>query len=168
MLLDCIDRILYNNENYAEMREGKINKLRNESYSVIFQFHYLIPYLTAMENVLLPFSNRMLPVNRKNAEYAKECLDKVGLEGKYERLPNQLSGGEQQRVAVARALVKKPEILFADEPTGSLDDENSTGIAGIFSQLNEEGYTIVMVTHDSSIANFARRKIMMRDGQIVA
>jgi len=160
-------KILYNDENYAEMKEDKINKLRNESYSVIFQFHYLIPYLTAMENVLLPFSNRIVPVNRKNAEYAKECLDKVGLEGKYERLPNQLSGGEQQRVAVARALVKKPEILFADEPTGSLDDENSSGIADIFSQLNEEGYTIVMVTHDSSIADFARRKIMMKDGQIV-
>jgi ABC-type lipoprotein export system ATPase subunit len=89
------------------------------------------------------------------------------LNGKYDRLPNQLSGGEQQRVAIARALIKKPKVIFADEPTGNLDAENSMIVANIFKQLNNEGYTILMVTHDKSMADFAERIITMKDGQIV-
>ncbi|UOD35692.1 ABC transporter ATP-binding protein [Deferribacteraceae bacterium V6Fe1] len=160
-------KICYNSLDYFKMKEADLNKIRNEKFSVIFQFHYLIPYLTALENVLLPFSKSLIPVSKDDIEYAKECLDKVGLEGKYDRLPNQLSGGEQQRVAIARALVKKPEVIFADEPTGNLDGENSMIVANIFKQLNNEGYAILMVTHDKSVADFAGRIITMRDGQIV-
>jgi len=160
-------KICYNSFDYFKMKETDLNKIRNEKFSVIFQFHYLIPYLTALENVLLPFSKSLIPVKKDDIEYAKECLDKVGLEGKYDRLPNQLSGGEQQRVAIARALVKKPEVIFADEPTGNLDGENSMIVANIFKQLNNEGYSILMVTHDKSVADFAGRTITMRDGQIV-
>ncbi len=160
--------LYYNDTGYHHMKERDLNRLRNNCYSMIFQFHYLIPYLNALENVLLPFTNRLFPVHKKNVEYAKECLDKVDLQGKYERLPGQLSGGEQQRVAVARALVKKPEILFADEPTGSLDDENSREIARIFTDLHAEGYTIVMVTHDITMAGYAEKILNMKDGKIVS
>jgi len=160
-------KIYYNSLDYSNMKESELNKIRNEKFSIIFQFHYLIPYLTALENVLLPFSKRFIPVGKEEVEYAKECLDKVGLKGKYDRLPNQLSGGEQQRVAIARALVKKPEVIFADEPTGNLDEENSMIVANIFKQLNNEGYTILMVTHDKSVADFANRIITMKDGRIV-
>jgi len=160
-------KICYNNINYFDVKEKELNKLRNEEFSVIFQFHYLIPYLTALENVLLPCSKSFTPVKKEDIEYAKECLDKVGLNGKYDRLPNQLSGGEQQRVAIARALIKKPKVIFADEPTGNLDAENSMIVANIFKQLNNEGYTILMVTHDKSMADFAERIITMKDGQIV-
>jgi putative ABC transport system ATP-binding protein len=159
--------ITYKGITYSDMKENDINKIRNENYSIIFQFHYLINYLTALQNVLLPFAKSFISIKKENVEYAKHCLDKVGLKGKYDRLPNQLSGGEQQRVAIARALVKKPEVIFADEPTGNLDEENSFTIADIFSSLNSEGYTIVMVTHDTAVANYGNRKIFMKDGEIV-
>jgi len=159
--------ITYKGTDYSSMKEKDINSLRNEKYSVIFQFHYLISYLTVLENVLLPCAKGYLPVRKEDIVYAKECLDKVGLKDKYYRLPNQLSGGEQQRVAIARALVKKPEVIFADEPTGNLDNENGTIVADIFKKLNSEGYTIVMVTHDMSVAGYAKRKVIMKDGCIV-
>jgi len=160
--------ITYNGVNYKDMKESEINKLRNESYSIIFQFHYLITYLTALQNVLLPFAKSFISIKKEDIEYAKYCLDKVGLKDKYNRLPNQLSGGEQQRVAIARALVKRPQVIFADEPTGNLDEENSYAIAEIFKSLNCEGYTIVMVTHDTTIAEYGKRKIFMKDGEIVS
>lgn len=160
--------ITYNGVNYKDMKESEINKLRNESYSIIFQFHYLITYLTALQNVLLPFAKSFISIKKEDIEYAKYCLDKVGLKDKYNRLPNQLSGGEQQRVAIARALVKRPQVIFADEPTGNLDEENSFAIAEIFKSLNCEGYTIVMVTHDTTIAEYGKRKIFMKDGEIVS
>jgi putative ABC transport system ATP-binding protein len=159
--------ITYKGVNYKDMKESEINKLRNESYSIIFQFHYLITYLTALQNVLLPFAKSFISIKKEDIEYAMYCLDKVGLKDKYNRLPNQLSGGEQQRVAIARALVKRPQVIFADEPTGNLDEENSFAIAEIFKSLNCEGYTIVMVTHDATIAEYGKRKIFMKDGEIV-
>lgn len=160
--------ITYKGVNYKDMKESEINKLRNESYSIIFQFHYLITYLTALQNVLLPFAKSFISIKKEDIEYAMHCLDKVGLKDKYNRLPNQLSGGEQQRVAIARALVKRPQVIFADEPTGNLDEENSFAIAEIFKSLNCEGYTIVMVTHDATIAEYGKRKIFMKDGEIVS
>lgn len=133
----------------------------------VFQSFHLIPYLTARENVMLP-----LAITReKRAEKvraAEEALSRVGLGRKMDRLPNQLSGGEQERVAIARAIVNKPHILLADEPTGNLDTKTSDEVMAIFRELNEEGQTIVMVTHNPDNCAYAHRTIYLRDGVVVS
>ena len=156
----------FGGKDITDLSEHKLNNLRHNDFSMIFQFHHLMAYLTAVENVLLPFMNLLKPVAKDTVRKAKECLDRVGLEGKYCRLPGQLSGGEQQRVAIARALVKSPEVLFADEPTGNLDRTTGKDIIKLIQNLHKDGLTIIMVTHDLSYTAFADRVVNMEDGVI--
>ncbi|MFZ3171205.1 MAG: ABC transporter ATP-binding protein [Carboxydocellales bacterium] len=136
---------------------------RSEYLGFVFQQFQLVPYLTAIENVMLPLAITGKS-NREQAEMAANVLHKVGLEGKVNRLPNQLSGGEQERVAIARAIVNEPPILFADEPTGALDSKNSEEIMNLFKALNAEGQTIIMVTHNPEFLADVKRAIFIKDG----
>lgn len=157
----------YHGQNLTAVSEKHLNGLRNSDFSVIFQFHHLLPYLTVLENSLLPFMNRFKPVSRQIERKALDCLDRVGLADKAKRLPGSLSGGEQQRVAIARALVKSSKILFADEPTGSLDKATGETIMQLLANLHKEGLSIVMVTHEPEYAKLAARTIEIEDGRIV-
>jgi len=144
----------------------KLADFRREYLGFIFQSFQLIPYLTVIENVMLPLSITGRS-NREQVKMAEEILEKIGLKGKGRRLPDQLSGGEQERVAIGRALVNSPPILLADEPTGNLDSKTGKEIMDLFKTLNGEGQTIVMVTHNPENATFSSRIIYLRDGKIV-
>lgn len=157
----------YKTDNLSEVSEARLNSLRQSDFSVIFQFHHLLPYLTVLENTLLPFMQSMKPVDKQKVAMAREGLARVGLIDKADRLPGNLSGGEQQRVAIARALVKESRILFADEPTGSLDKATGEQIMGLLTELNTEGLTVVMVTHDPVYSELAQRTIHIEDGMIM-
>ena len=141
-------------------------KFRMEFLGFIFQSFYLIPYLTVMENVMLPLAIAKIK-SREKSDMAREALMQVGLSGKENRLPNEISGGEQERVAIARAVVNNPTILLADEPTGNLDTKTSRGIIDLFHTLNGEGITIVMVTHNAECAREAHRTLCVSDGLIM-
>ncbi len=143
----------------------RLADFRREYFGFVFQEFQLIPYLTALENVMLPLciSDHALTDHSK---MAKAVLDKVGLSSKYNRLPNQLSGGEQQRVAIGRAIVNDPPIVFADEPTGTLDTATGEEVMKLFSILKEEGQTIVMVTHNPDNVHFSDRTIHLKDGRL--
>ncbi len=143
----------------------KLADFRREYLGFIFQSFQLIPYLTVMENVMLPLSITGRS-NLEQAKMAEEILEKVGLMEKKTRLPDQVSGGEQERVAIARALVNSPPILLADEPTGNLDSKTGKEIMQLFKTLNEEGQTIIMVTHNSENADFSTRTIFLKDGRL--
>lgn len=160
-------QVVFQGKEVSAMSEGQINGLRHKDFSIIFQLHHLLPYLTALENVMLPYMNTLKPVSEDIRIKAGKCLDRVGLSGKEDRLPGKLSGGEQQRVAIARALVKSPGVMFADEPTGSLDKKNGDGIIELLRDLNTEGVTLVMVTHDLGYAKLAGRVVAMEDGRII-
>ena len=160
--------IRFDGRETVSMSERDLNSLRKKDLAMVFQFHYLLPYLTAMENVLLPFMSAMLPVGRDRTDHAARCLARVGLKGKENRLPGQLSGGEQQRVAIARALVTSAKVLFADEPTGSLDKTTGREIMELIRGFTDDGLAVVMVTHDRDYAGVADRVISMEDGRIVA
>ncbi|MDR0454065.1 MAG: ABC transporter ATP-binding protein [Deferribacteraceae bacterium] len=159
-------KLYFNGRDIINISGGELNKLRRKQIAVIFQFHHLLPYFTAEENVLLPCMNGITPVKNEHRNTARASLDIVGLSGKHNRLPNQLSGGEQQRVAIARAICSSPEILFADEPTGSLDKETGDSIIALLSELNKKGLTIVMITHQQDYAAAADRIINMENGKI--
>lgn len=148
-----------------DLTPAKQSDFRFQNLGFIFQSLQLIPYLTAIENVMLPLTISGLS-GEEQEKNALSVLTKVGLENKTNRLPNQLSGGEQQRVAIARAIVNKPPILLADEPTGNLDSKTSEEILSLLKKLNQEGQTIVMVTHDEKIAGHAHRIIHLKDGKI--
>jgi putative ABC transport system ATP-binding protein len=144
----------------------KLADFRARNLGFVFQSFHLIPYLTAIENVMLPLAI----VKSKNAEKrtaAQRALERVGLGAKRERLPNQLSGGEQERVAIARAIVNDPHILLADEPTGNLDSKTSDEVMALFRELNAAGQTVVMVTHNPDNGKYADKTITLRDGLIV-
>ena len=143
----------------------KLADFRREYLGFIFQSFQLIPYLTVIENVMLPLSITDKS-NQEQLQMAEGILDKLGLRGKGNRLPDQLSGGEQERVAIARALVNSPPILLADEPTGNLDSKTGKEIMQLFKTLNEEGQTIIMVTHNSENADFSTRTVFLRDGRL--
>ena len=160
--------IRFDGRETVSMSERDLNSLRKKDLAMVFQFHYLLPYLTAVENVLLPFMSAMLPVGRDRTDHAARCLARVGLKGKENRLPGQLSGGEQQRVAIARALVTSAKVLFADEPTGSLDKTTGREIMELIRGFTDDGLAVVMVTHDRDYAGVADRVISMEDGRIVA
>lgn len=159
--------ILYKGEDIGRASKSRLNELRARDFSVVFQFHHLTPYLTALENVLLPFVRGFKPVSRADAAYARECLARVGLAGKEDRPANRLSGGEQQRTAIARALVKRAKILFADEPTGSLDSKTGMDVMHLLREVNQAGPAVVMVTHNDDYAALAHRVVRMADGKIV-
>lgn len=158
VLVDGIDVYSLSTERQADFR--------HEYIGFVFQQLQLLPYLTALENVLLAMSIAPIPRGEKIAR-AHQVLAQVGLEGKERRLPAQLSGGEQGRVAVARALVNRPPILLADEPTGSLDRATGAQVLALLRDLNRAGQTVVMVTHDPQAAAYAGRVIRILDGQIV-
>jgi putative ABC transport system ATP-binding protein len=143
----------------------RLADFRREYLGFIFQSFQLIPYLTVIENVMLPLSITERS-NREQVQMAEEILDRTGLRGKQRRLPDQLSGGEQERVAIARALVNAPPILLADEPTGNLDTKTGKEIMELFKSLNLEGQTIIMVTHNPENAAFSSRTISLRDGRV--
>jgi putative ABC transport system ATP-binding protein len=143
----------------------RLADFRREYLGFIFQSFQLIPYLTVIENVMLPLSITEKS-NREQIKMAGEILERMGLKGKERRLPDQLSGGEQERVAIARALVNSPPILLADEPTGNLDSKTGKEIIQLFKSLNEEGQTIVMVTHNAENTAFSTRSIFLKDGRI--
>ena len=157
----------YFDDDLAGVPEARLNSLRKSDFSIIFQFHHLLPYLTVLENTLLPFMSSVRPVKAQLMAIGRECLDRVGLADKADRLPGNLSGGEQQRVAIARALVKSSKILFADEPTGSLDKKTGEQIMELLAELHREGLSIVMVTHETTYAAMAQRTIEIEDGRIM-
>ncbi len=144
----------------------RLADFRREYLGFIFQSFQLIPYLTVIENVMLPLAITEKS-NREQIQMAEGILGRMGLKGKERRLPDQLSGGEQERVAIARALVNSPPILLADEPTGNLDSKTGKEIMDLFKSLNEEGQTIIMVTHNPENVAFSLRTIQLRDGKIV-
>jgi putative ABC transport system ATP-binding protein len=144
----------------------KLADFRAANLGFVFQSFHLIPYLTAIENVMLPLAIvKMSNAAQKSA--AQQALERVGLGAKLDRLPNQLSGGEQERVAIARAIVNKPHILLADEPTGNLDSKTSEEVMALFRELNDAGQTVVMVTHNPDNGRYADRTIFLRDGLVV-
>lgn len=145
---------------------NKLSDFRREYLGFVFQSFYLVPYLTAVENVMLPLTVQP-GINGKAGAAAQDALRKVGLDAKSRRFPSQLSGGEQERVAIARAIVNKPPVILADEPTGNLDTKTGDHVLDMLQELNREGHTIVMVTHNVENAKRAGRTIEIRDGQVV-
>ena len=149
----------------SSMDDGELSRVRNRSIGFVFQSFHLLPRMTALDNVLLPlrFADDWAEEGRRRAP---RLLERLGLAERAHHRPNQLSGGQRQRVAIARALVAKPPLLLADEPTGNLDSTTSAEIMALFGELNGDGQTILMVTHDVDVAAHARRVIHMRDGKI--
>ena len=145
----------------------KLADFRAKNLGFVFQSFHLIPYLTALENVMLPLAIASLSRSAKH-EAARGALERVGLGAKPDRLPSQLSGGEQERVAIARAIVNQPQIILADEPTGNLDSKTSDEVMALFRELNDGGQTVVMVTHNPDNCAYSDRTIFLRDGQVVA
>ena len=155
-----------NNEDILTMNDKTLSKFRNLNLGFIFQFHQLLPEFTALENVCIPAFIANKPKNETEIQ-AKKLLDYLGLSHRINHKPNELSGGEQQRVAVARALINKPAIIFADEPSGNLDTASAENLHQLFFKLRDElGQTFVIVTHNEELANMADRKLIMVDGQI--
>ena len=149
-------------ESYSE---NQLAKIRNEKIGFVFQQYNLIPKLTAEENVELPLIYQKVP-KKERMERVKEALDKVNMYPRAKHLPTELSGGQQQRVSIARAIVTRPKLILADEPTGALDSKTSREIIDIFHDLHAQGNTIVLITHDNNIAKQAQRSIHILDGQI--
>jgi lipoprotein-releasing system ATP-binding protein len=151
--------VLFNGEDI--FKSGyPLDEYRNKKVGFVFQFHYLLNDFTAVENVAMPALIAGVPLE-KAMKHAEFYLDKVGLSHRYNHHPNELSGGEQQRVAVARALMNNPDIILADEPTGNLDGANTLEIMRIFEKLNSEGVTIIMVTHDEKLTSNFDRKVVL-------
>lgn len=170
-VLGCLDSItsgtyLLDGVNVAELKEDELAVIRNKKIGFVFQSFNLLPRISTLKNVELPmmYAN-VSPKERR--EKAIEVLEKVGLGDRLEHKPNELSGGQRQRVAIARALVNSPSILLADEPTGNLDSKSGDEVMDIFQQLNNEGVTIVLVTHELEIAEFSKRIVVFKDGEII-
>jgi putative ABC transport system ATP-binding protein len=170
--IGCLDRptggrYLLDGVEVGGLNRDELADLRNRKLGFVFQGFNLLSRTSALENVELPmlYSRPALP-GREQRRRALEALKTVGLADRADHYPNQLSGGQQQRVAIARALVNQPRVLLADEPTGNLDTRTSIEVMGVFQALNEQGITVVMVTHELDIASFAKRKIVMRDGLV--
>ena len=170
-IIGCLDVPTYgtyrlNGRDVGKMNRDELADVRNEMLGFIFQQYNLLPRLNLMENVEVP----LIYANISRAErhrMAQEVLEKVGLGDKLKNLPNQLSGGQQQRVSIARALVRNPAVILADEPTGALDSHTGREVIGMLQQLHREGHTVVLITHDNSIAVQAERIIRLEDGQVV-
>ncbi len=170
--LDAFDKskseLAINGVNVGSLSGKKLAQFRNENLGFIFQFHQLLPEFTALENVCIPAFIKNTP-KTEAIKRAKELLAFLGLSHREDHKPNELSGGEQQRVAVARALINNPAIILADEPSGNLDTESAENLHNLFFKLRDEfGQTFVIVTHNEELANMADRKLVMQDGKIVS
>lgn len=169
-ILGCLDhpsagRYLLDGIDVSERSKRELAGIRNQKLGFVFQGFNLLPRTTALENVILP--TLYAPIQKtESVERAKEALAMVGLADRMMHYSSQLSGGQQQRVAIARALVNHPSILLADEPTGNLDSRTSVEIMGLFQELNDQGLTIILVTHEHDIAQFTKRMIIFKDGRI--
>ena len=173
-LLGCLDRptsgcYLLDGVDIAGLNRNALADIRNQKLGFVFQGFNLLARTTARENVELPmlYGHRQLPAREMRAR-ALRSLELVGLGDRADHFPSQLSGGQQQRVAIARALINDPQVLLADEPTGNLDSKTSVEIMGVFQRLNDQGITILMVTHELDIARYCRRNLIMRDGRLVS
>jgi putative ABC transport system ATP-binding protein len=172
-MLGCLDRptrgvYLLDGVDISKLDKNELADIRNQKLGFVFQGFNLLSRTTALENVELPMlygKERMS--SKKMRDRALHCLDIVGLSQRSDHFPNQLSGGQQQRVAIARALVNQPQLLLADEPTGNLDSKTSIEVMGVFQKLNEQGITIVMVTHELDVAHYCKRSLILRDGVVV-
>lgn len=170
-ILGCLDKVtngsyILDDVNVSQLKENDYARIRNQKIGFVFQAFNLLSKLTILENVEVPMMYAgVKPKERR--ERALEALEKVGLGDRIKHKPNEISGGQKQRVAIARALVNNPAILLADEPTGNLDSKSSVEIMRIFQQLNREGVTVVMVTHEPEIAAYTKRKVVFRDGKII-
>jgi len=167
-LLDKPDSGIYilDGQEVSQLTKKELAYLRNRKIGFVFQAFYLVPWATALENVLLPLLYRG-KINKEDEKKAVELLKRLGLEKRINARPSELSGGEQQRVAIARALITNPKLLLADEPTGNLDSKSSQEVMNIFKELNENGITIIMVTHDPEIADFAKKIKIIKDGTFI-
>jgi putative ABC transport system ATP-binding protein len=169
-LLGCLDRpssgsYWLEREDVSQLDDQRLSQIRNEKIGFVFQTFNLLPRLSAVDNVKLP----LLYSHQRLSEQAPwQALEKVGLTDRAHHRPNQLSGGQQQRVAIARALVMEPAILLADEPTGNLDTRSGEEVLLVFQQLNLQGVTLLIITHDARVARHAKRVVEMRDGKIIA
>lgn len=171
-IMGCLDRLTsgtytLNNINVSNLSDYELAKIRNRQIGFVFQTFNLLPRMTALKNVELPMIYAGVPA-KKRREKAIEALSKVDLLERMNHRPNELSGGQRQRVAIARALVNEPSILLADEPTGNLDSKSGEEIMNIFQKLNNEGVTIVLVTHELDIAQHTKRIVTFRDGAIIS
>ncbi len=172
--LGCLDRptrgrYLLDGVDVSGLDRNELADLRNEKLGFVFQGFNLLSRTTALENVELPMLyGRQRASGRDLQTRAEHCLQIVGLADRADHFPSQLSGGQQQRVAIARALVNNPQVLLADEPTGNLDSKTAVEVMGVFQKLNDQGITIVMVTHELDIARFCKRNLIMRDGRVVS
>ena len=170
-MLGCMDRpdggtYFLDSQEVSAMDDDALSLVRNQYMGFIFQSFHLLPRLTALENVLLPRRYHEQGLREIDHNRATELLRRVDLEARANHRPNELSGGQRQRVAIARALINEPSVVLADEPTGNLDSRTSAAIMDLLQELNREGQTIVMVTHEPDIAKYASRQIFMQDGRI--
>lgn len=173
-MLGCLDRptrgtYLLDTIDISQLNRNELADLRNQKLGFVFQGFNLLARTTALENVELPmlYGRHRHITSEEIRARALNCLDIVGLANRADHFPNQLSGGQQQRVAIARALVNEPQVLLADEPTGNLDSKTSVEVMGVFQKLNDQGITIVMVTHELDIARYTKRNLILRDGVVV-
>lgn len=171
-ILGCLDRptegaYFLDGEDVSEFNDSRLADVRNKKIGFVFQSFNLLPKLSALENVELPMAYAGASKNHRH-EKAMDALTKVGLEKRVLHKPNELSGGQRQRVAIARALVNSPSIIMADEPTGNLDSKSTFEIMGIFQKLNDEGVTVVMVTHEPDVAQYTKRIVVFKDGELIS
>ena len=169
-ILGCLDRpstgrYRFEDANVAALDDDALSELRNRRIGFVFQSFHLLSRLSVLENVLLPLRYCLQPVSGVEA-YARELLERVGLADRMAHRPQQLSGGQQQRAAIARALLLRPALLLADEPTGNLDSKTAADVLGLFAELHRDGQTVVLVTHDPDVAERAPRQVRMRDGKV--
>lgn len=170
-IIGCLDKptegsYILENKDILTLKDNDLSQVRLKSIGFVFQNFNLLQRQSAIDNVALPLLYAKVPKQKRN-EIARKALERVGLEDRIEFKPNQLSGGQNQRVAIARAIVNNPKVLLADEPTGALDSQSGEQVMDIFRRLNQDGVTIVMITHEREIAEHANRIIMIRDGKIV-
>ncbi|MCS4480748.1 ABC transporter ATP-binding protein [Clostridium botulinum] len=171
-ILGCLDKMdkgeyILNGKDVTDLTENDLAYVRNKEIGFVFQAFNLLPRMTILDNVELPMVYAGVPLKERK-ERALSALERVGLIERINHRPNEISGGQKQRVAIARAIVNNPSVIMADEPTGNLDTKSSLDIMRIFQNLNEEGSTIIMVTHEPDIAKYTKRVVKFRDGHIVS